>query len=286
MITPVQKDEELLNDILTTAEDASPALRLWWLGQSGFLVQVQGRHLLFDPYLSDSLTRKYEGTDKPHVRMTELFISPERLDFIDVVTSSHNHTDHLDAETLLPLLRSNSDLPLVLPEANEMFARDRLQNTDVLFGGIDTGVTREVKGISFTGITAAHNEIDRDEQGRSRYLGFVATIGHWRIYHSGDTLWHEHLVEELRNVGPIDVMLLPINGNKPERHVAGNLNGTEAAALAKVCRASTVIPCHYDMFTFNTESPVEFESACSRLDQACKVLQCGEKLTIEASTGL
>ena len=29
-----------------------------------------GRHLLFDPYLSDSLPRKYASTDKPHVRMT------------------------------------------------------------------------------------------------------------------------------------------------------------------------------------------------------------------------
>jgi L-ascorbate metabolism protein UlaG (beta-lactamase superfamily) len=27
---------------------------------------------------------------------------PERLDFMDVVTSSHNHTDHLDVETLIP----------------------------------------------------------------------------------------------------------------------------------------------------------------------------------------
>ena len=29
-----------------------------------------GRHLLLDPYLSDSLTKKYAATDKPHVRMT------------------------------------------------------------------------------------------------------------------------------------------------------------------------------------------------------------------------
>ena len=28
------------------------------------------RHLLFDPYLSESLTKKYAQTDKPHVRMT------------------------------------------------------------------------------------------------------------------------------------------------------------------------------------------------------------------------
>ena len=46
--------------------------------------------------------------------MTERVIAPERLDFIDVVTSSHNHTDHLDRDTLAPsnaaLVRQVADL--------------------------------------------------------------------------------------------------------------------------------------------------------------------------------
>ena len=79
--------------------------RLWWLGQSGFLVQWAGNHLLLDPYLSDSLTRKYATTDKPHVRMTRRVIAPEALDFVDIAVSTHNHTDHLDGETLLTLRR-------------------------------------------------------------------------------------------------------------------------------------------------------------------------------------
>ncbi|MGZ9225209.1 MAG: hypothetical protein ACXW4M_06595 [Anaerolineales bacterium] len=49
---------------------------------------------MIDPYLSDSLTKKYAGTNKPHVRMTERVIAPEWLDFVEVVTSSHIHTDH------------------------------------------------------------------------------------------------------------------------------------------------------------------------------------------------
>ena len=72
--------------------------------------------LLLDPYLSDSLTDKYAQTDKPHAGMTERVVAPERLNFIDVATSSHNHTDHLDPDTLGPLLKANprdgaGDLP-------------------------------------------------------------------------------------------------------------------------------------------------------------------------------
>src|SRR5262245_56829348 len=112
MIKPIQQDDAFLADVAATKRDKSDALRLWWLGQSGYLVQFHGRHLLIDPYLSDSLTKKYAETPKPHVRMTERVISPERLNFIDVVTSTHNHTDHLDAETLVPILDANSHIRL------------------------------------------------------------------------------------------------------------------------------------------------------------------------------
>ena len=74
LIEPVQRDQTLLDDIAARREGGN--LSIWWLGQSGFLLQWQGRHLLFDPYLSDSLTVKYSTTDKPHVRMTEMAIEP------------------------------------------------------------------------------------------------------------------------------------------------------------------------------------------------------------------
>ena len=58
MIQPALKDEALLADIRTASRN-DHQFRLWWLGQSGFLLQWKGEHLLFDPYLSDSLTKKY-----------------------------------------------------------------------------------------------------------------------------------------------------------------------------------------------------------------------------------
>jgi L-ascorbate metabolism protein UlaG (beta-lactamase superfamily) len=61
-----------------------------------------------------------------------------------------------------------------------------------------------------------------------------------------------------------------------ERRVPGNLSGREAAQLAKDIGARVVIPCHYDMFEFNTASPEEFVAECDRLGQSCQVLQCGE----------
>src|SRR6478736_2077355 len=117
LIPAFQKADALLPDI--AAADRSPAcFHVWWLGQSGFLLAWNGHHLLLDPYLSDSLTEKYATTDKPHVRLSERVIDPARLDMVDIVTSSHNHTDHLDAATLIPLARANPGLRMVLPAAN------------------------------------------------------------------------------------------------------------------------------------------------------------------------
>jgi len=42
-----------------------------------------------------------------------------------------------------------------------------------------------------------------------------------------------------------------------------------------------VIPCHYDMFTFNTDSPKEFETVCESLQQPCHVLANGQGLDFE-----
>jgi len=40
-----------------------------------------------------------------------------------------------------------------------------------------------------------------------------------------------------------------------------------------------VIPCHYNMFQFNTESPQEFETACQKIEQPYVVLQNGGRWT-------
>ena len=49
--------------------------------------------------------------------------------------------------------------------------------------------------------------------------------------------------------------------------VLGNLSGTEAAELARQIGARWAVPCHYEMFRFNTASPDEFARICDRLGQ-------------------
>ncbi|MCB0669294.1 MAG: MBL fold metallo-hydrolase [Saprospiraceae bacterium] len=275
MIKPILQGAALRHNMLDV-DPESPDFLVWWLGQSGFLIHWQGAYLLLDPYLSDSLTIKYQNTDKPHIRMTELAIDPDLLDFIDVVTSSHNHTDHLDGDTLKSLIKNNPGLKMIIPEANRQFVVDRIECAFDWPHGLNENEKISVGPFKFYGIPAAHNLLERDEQGRCLFMGYIIQFGTWTIYHSGDTLWYDGMERLLRQF-EIDVAFLPINGNKPERRVAGNLNAEEAARLGCEIGAKLVIPCHYDMFTFNTEDPARFAAAAEKIGQPYKILQCGEK---------
>ncbi len=277
MIKPVLQSSAFLADVRKATKDGD-GLHLWWLGQSGFLVQWQGAHLLFDPYLSDSLTKKYAQTNKPHVRMTERVVAPDRLDFIDVVTSSHNHTDHLDEETLGPLLQVNPDLTVLVPAANCDFAAERLQVVPDRLTGVTVGASFEIGPFTFYPVPAAHEELELDESGRYRFIGLVVQVGPYTLYHSGDTVHYPGMAERLSR-WPIDIALLPINGRDPARGVAGNLSGPEAVHLAKEINVRLVVPCHYEMFEFNTASPDAFVAAAELIDQPYQLLRAGERLT-------
>lgn len=283
MKSAFQKDDALLADIA----NADPKrLSVWWLGQSGFLVTHGGRSVLFDPYLSDSLTAKYANTDKPHVRITELVVDPARLT-VDVVTSSHNHTDHLDRETLLALKAANPELELLIPNANRDFIAKRLgpdaaERLGCHHGwpiGSNDGLSHEIDDLRFHGLASAHDELKTDDKGQHHFMGFILEIGSWTLYHSGDTRLYDGLAERLKRFD-IDIAFLPINGFKPERRVAGNLNCQEAAELAADCGLRRVVPHHYDMFEFNTADPAEFATEADARGVTYTILRNGERLTL------
>lgn len=273
MIQAVIKDDDFIAQVQQYENDKKH-FHLWWLGQSGYLLLWQGKRILIDPYLSDALTQKYAGTNKPHTRMSERVVNPELLKNISIVSSSHNHTDHLDGETLIPIIKNNPGITFIIPEANRSFIANRVQIPEAFPAGLKEGKHLTVADFTFHGIAAAHNAIDRNEKGECFYMGYIIEFGNYTIYHSGDTLWYDGLEKILRPF-QIDLALLPINGNDPSRGVAGNLNVQEAADLAKAADIQHVIPCHYDMFTFNTANPADFAAKAEAVQQAYTILPIG-----------
>jgi L-ascorbate metabolism protein UlaG (beta-lactamase superfamily) len=243
VIEPALADNAFLADV-ASAGDA-----LWWLGQSGFLLKREGRFLLVDPYLSDSLTAKYAATDTPHVRMTRRVVAPERLGFVDVVLATHGHTDHLDPGTL-PHVGGT----LVAPARIAALARERAGREPV---AVSEGETADLAGFAIRAVPARHPG--------EHCVGYVID---GRIYHAGDT---EAIEPPAHGV---EVALVPINGR------LGNLDGAQAAQLAHAVGASLAVPMHFEMFGFNTASPGPFRAECERLGVRARVLRCGERLEL------
>src|SRR5437867_8683218 len=193
LIQAFKKEEALVKEMDSLNSDEKD-FYLWWLGQSGFLLQWNGKRVLMDPYLSDSLTNKYAATDRPHVRMSERVMDPKLLKNILVLTSSHSHTDHLDAETLVPILKNNPGIKFIIPEANRDFVAERVQCKKEFPIGLNEGTSVVIDEFTFHGVPAKHNKIEKDDKGKCRFMGYVIEFGDHKIYHSGDTLWFDEMV--------------------------------------------------------------------------------------------
>lgn len=279
LLQPVAKGEALLKEIRET-HTALDELAVWWLGQSGYAFKWQDRILYVDLYLSEHLTLKYADTDKPHVRMTEAPLRGHQITDAELVLASHKHSDHLDPGTLPDLFAASPNARLMLPRS--------LVSHACLLGlpphGLiptDAHEIHDFKGITIEPIPSAHEEFDWSDETGYPYLGFLIRFGPVTVYHSGDTVPYEGLVDTLRNAAP-DLIFLPINGRDERRKalgVPGNMTLDEAVELTAAVRPKVVIPHHYDMFTFNTADVGEFEAKLkARLpDQGYKILQCGER---------
>lgn len=280
MIEPLKSGAELIEEIRDSVPDFG-SLHVWWLGQSGFLIRSRSWLLAIDPYLSEHLTRKYEGTEKPHVRMTRAPLRGADLRGVNLILASHKHSDHMDPGTLPDLMAASPGAALIVPEALTGHARSLGLPPDRVFG-IDVEDTAEGESLRITAIPSAHEGLDRDDSGHHLYLGFVIEAEGLRLYHSGDGLAYDGLADRLRELGPFDVLFLPINGRDPARGVPGNMSATEAVDLASVVRPRYVVPHHYDMFTFNTVPVAAFESEARRLPPGVepRILRCGERWEI------
>lgn len=268
------------------ANRPAPGVRVYWLGQAGFVVEAAGFRLLIDPYLSNSLGEKYRGARFSHDRMMPAPVDVAGLAQVDLVLSTHHHTDHMDPATLKPLLASRPDTRFVAPAASEAQALERSGISKERLILADAGERKQpLLGLVITATPAAHEARERDVEGRHRFLGYVIEAEGLRLWHSGDCMPFDGLVESVLPLKP-DVALLPVNGRRPElsrNGVPGNFTLEEAIETAQSVGARTMIAHHYGMFAFNTADPSEIDAAA--LQSPVRVIRArtGEYYALEPS---
>jgi L-ascorbate 6-phosphate lactonase len=225
---------------------------LVWLGQAGFLLEIEGLRILIDPFLSEHEARLFPPPP------AELF-----ADSADWLLVTHEHLDHLDVD-FIPLLAVGSpEATVVLPtpiveQATRL--HPGLRATGVQPGDvIDLSPTVKVHVVpAWHGVEVADAYSQgRGEDGLVRFVGYVITAPGISIYHAGDTVVTDELREALR-AHPIDVALLPVNGRDYYREgigLVGNMDDREAVRLAQELGVRILVPMHWDLFNGNTVRP-------------------------------
>ncbi len=226
---------------------------LWWLGQSGFALRGGDATLLLDPFLSTG-----------HDRLVPRPFAPEQATGVDAILCSHEHLDHLDADSLPAMAAASPGAAVVVPAPIVSQVTDLGIAPDRVIGA-QPEQPIELRGLTVHPLPAWHGIDVADAYGfgrelsggRYRYLGYVVEADGVRVYHAGDTLVYEGMEEWLRRLAP-DVALLPINGRdrfREEQNLVGNMDHREAAQLADAVGVGLLVPMHFDMFAANLGFP-------------------------------
>lgn len=220
-----------------------PAVRMWWLGQAGFLLRSGNFLCAIDPYLADDPGR-----------MAPPAFSPDEPLGLAAVLCSHAHIDHLDPKALPAVARANPGCIFVVPAAEKEAALSLGLPPERLRPARDGDVITLAAGVSAHVLPSAHEELETDASGAHRALGFVLELGGRRIYHSGDCVPYADLPRRLKELRP-EVALLPVNGRdaaRRSRGIVGNFDFLEAGALCRQAGIPWLVAHHFGMFAGNT----------------------------------
>ena len=201
-------------------------MKITWLGQAGLLFETNGKTILIDPYLSDSVAQ-IEPHNKRRVPVEEKFLKLKP----DYIVLTHNHLDHTDPETLKYYLSADSKV-CVLASYNAW------QNVRKLFGGLQNNYVMFNKGtrwaegeLQFEAVYAEHSD--------DAAIGVILRADGKVYYITGDTLYNTKVFEDLPD--DIDYIFLPVNGK------GNNMNMTDGKAFCEKIGA-TAIPLHCGLF--------------------------------------
>jgi L-ascorbate 6-phosphate lactonase len=220
------------------------------LGQSGVRLQLPGGIAYIDPYLSDSVALRY-GSE--FSRLLPPPFEPSAVVDANWVFITHDHLDHCDPETLVPVAAASNSCQFIGPPTVVGLLQEWGVSAQRLVLAPDHWLVLS-KHLRVRAVPAAHPTIARDSSGQLQAVGYVFDVGGRRLYHSGDTAPASELIAVLQELRP-SVGFLPVNERnffRDQKGIIGNMSLREAFQFAGEIGLEVLIPIHWDMFAMNS----------------------------------
>jgi L-ascorbate metabolism protein UlaG (beta-lactamase superfamily) len=215
-------------------------MKLTFYGHASFSVEVAGKTLLFDPFISPNPAAK-------HININTL-----KADYLFL---SHGHGDHIaDA---VAIAKNTGAKCVAAAEVEGWLKKNGVENTHGMnHGGFIAFDFGRVKGVN-----AIHSSSFPDGSYGGNPLGFVFNTGEADFYFAGDTA----LTLDMQLVplwAKLKFAVLPIGGNY-------TMDVRDALKAAEFIKCDTIVGVHYNTFppiTIDTDAAVKlFESAGKKL---------------------
>jgi N-acyl-phosphatidylethanolamine-hydrolysing phospholipase D len=225
-----------------------------WIGHATMLVRLAGQAMLFDPVFSTHASPL--GFIGPR-RAVPLPIALVDLPHIDLVMISHNHYDHLDADTVQRLAAQPGGSPrfLVPLGLKAWFADLGIHRVDE-YAWWQT--TREgTLDIHFVPVQhwSKRSLADRNQ---TLWGGWVVEGEGLRLIHTGDTGYSADFSDIGARLGPFDMAFIPIGAYAPRWFMkVMHVDVPEAVQVRADLRAERAIGMHWGTFEGLTDEPLD-----------------------------
>ncbi|MFN5135885.1 MAG: metal-dependent hydrolase [Chitinophagaceae bacterium] len=195
-------------------------MKLTYYGHSCFSVEIKGKHLLFDPFITyNELAKDVDANTVP----------------ADYIFVSHGHQDHV--ADLVSIAKRTGALVICAWEIYEWLKKQGVENAHPM----NTGGKKQFDFGTVKCMVAQHSSSLPDGSYGGNPMGFVIRSDK-NFYYSGDTA----LTMEMQLVsqgGPIDFAILPIGDNF-------TMGYDDAARASHMINCHTVVGVHYNTFPY------------------------------------
>jgi L-ascorbate metabolism protein UlaG (beta-lactamase superfamily) len=180
-------------------------LQFAWLGHTTFLIKIDGKVILSDPMFS--LRAGSLGWLSP-ARYSKTLVSTDLLPEIDVVLITHNHSDHLDEDSIKGLISKTRHfiVPLAVGKLLEEWGVPHKKIVE-----LDWWQTKSIDDITITLAPAKHtSERGIFDKNMTLWASYGIQGKKQNLYLSGDSGWFKGLYEIGDRLGPFDVTFFEI----------------------------------------------------------------------------